>query len=303
MDWCSELRKKLIIGDNFVRFPPDRNPEYKKWCEDLKVPLDEMHSNMHVCLHHFFIEDYEPFEDNGELKFVLQRTGPTRCKTLGRFSDDKQAPPRPIAPKNQFSLNDFFFLNSKCQTKTLEYFRVIFPPSRSDKTRNRKMNSPIPTASKKQKFMSPGPKIGYAQPFYEGFIGTADKIVELIKAVDDHRSNCLGKLIIRRRFVKTKGLCAIVNCKCSLKNNCKRFWQDGFDWKSASEMKILGLNGKTKTCFVPDVKQALANATTAPLPTHIDQVLRTLGLFPRNMSYISDIERSHIRPNRVVCTI
>ena len=104
--------------------------------------------------------------------------------------------------------------------------------------------------------MSPGQRIGAVKPFYEGFIGTKDKLIELIKSVDEHRSNCDGKVLIRRRFVKTKGLCAVIQCKCAF--NCTGFWKEGFEWKSASEMKITGSNGTTKTYFVPDIKQALA---------------------------------------------
>ena len=246
--------------------------------------MDEYKPSMRVCLHHFYIEDYLPFEEIGVLKFILRRDGLTRASSdrLGRNSGNRKAPPRPIAPPAQFS-NDFFFFNSKVKTRTVESFLCLFPGEK----KNTKSATPIATPSKKRRILSPGPKIGAVKPFYEGFIGTTDRLIELIKSVDEHRSSCNGKVIIRRRFVKTKGLCAVVQCKCAFKSNCTGFWKEGFEWKSASEMKIRGSNGITKTYFVPDVKQALAIATTAPLPTHIDQVLRTIGLFPRTIKYLS----------------
>jgi hypothetical protein len=144
LDWCSDLRKKLIIVDSFVVFPPQDSSEFIIWCNALNLEVDEYKPSMRVCLHHFYIEDYLPFEEIGVLKFILRRDGLTRASSdrLGRNSGNRKAPPRPIAPPAQYS-NDFFFFNSKVKTRTVESFLFLFPDDFSFRVKRKIRSRPL----------------------------------------------------------------------------------------------------------------------------------------------------------------
>jgi hypothetical protein len=234
---------------------------------------------------------------DGEITFYLQRDGPTRCKTIGRASSDKKAPPRPAATQRQFDFTTFFDSSNK-EKRTLERYNQQFRLSKSSTSKNKlnPLNSPMSMPESAKKKSPAGRKLASSNPFYESFIGTADKIVDLIQEIDKHRSSCAGKLNLVRKEIKSKGLCLKVCCYCELKSKCTGGWTERYAWNSAAEITITGPNDKLMTCFVPDVKHALAIATTPPLTTHINQVLLSFGLFPRDTKYLSFIEKNYIRP-------
>lgn len=155
----------------------------------------------------------------------------------------------------------------------------------------RKKRITVPQTDKSTKSTNSSTGRPTSKPFWEFFIGMADKVISLMRVMNSHGRLCSGEIYFRRTDTTTKRFSLSVKCTCSLNKSCIQGWQ------STSEIRV----SKSVSYPVPDILYALGVCTTPNTMAHSDQLLTSMLLKPPSRNLLKEIIRIFVDPYLTSC--
>ena len=193
------------------------------------------------------------------------------------------APPRPSATRKE--IEDSLF----CTNKKINYDTYMLQ-SVDVHAKKRRKRTPAPTPSTKSTPSTFGRPV--SSPYWEFFIGMADNLISVMRAMNSHGKLCGGEIYFRRLDVTTKRFSLKVKCTCSYDKQCQQ-WENGiFKWQSSSDIRF----SDTASYPVPDVLYALGVSMTPNTMAHSDQLLSSMLLTPPSRMLLKEIIRVVVDP-------
>lgn len=208
---------------------------------------------------------------------------PTKFTDYEKGNRSLLAPPRPSATRKEIQDSVFY------TKRVLTYEDCVMQSGDIHvKKRRRKIVTETPsTKSTPSPFGRP-----LSNPYWEFFIGMADSVIFLMRAMNMHGRSCPGQVYFKRSDVTTKRFSLRVKCTCSLEKQCRQ-WDNGiFRWESCTEIRF----SDSTSYPVPDVLYALGVSMTPNTMAHSDQLLSSMLLTPPSRMLLKEIIRVVVDP-------
>jgi hypothetical protein len=254
----SDTTAEHIFGNSSVALTSDIL-ERPVWLVHLGLDANfsELPAYPRVWMGHFHWIDIQVVKGvNDESVFdKISLKFPTKFVEYETGNSSMLAPPRPSATKMEAQGSLF-----AKRTLSFEDYVLLSVDVHAKKRKKRSLPMPPTTASSG----STGRPV--ANPYFEFFIGNAEKVVSLVKMMNSHGKLCGGEIYFRRVELTTRRLSLVFKCTCSLGKQCRKCENGVFRWLSTNEIRI----SPTRSFHIPDVLYALAVSMTPNTMAHAD---------------------------------
>jgi hypothetical protein len=303
-EWCSEARASHLFRNSLVTLSNDPY-ESDIWLNHLEVvDIDDINRVQalklaRVWIGHFHVVDYEVGSDHTTKNVYFIRIdfgSVTKFQDYNTGCNSKSSPPRPsvtqadiyksrITYQDILSYEDYVILNS-----------VNIDSKRKRKSIEAPVEEDYKTPGKER---VPGIRRRRGDIYHHSFIGMADQLIDLIRAVNSHGQNCKGQILFRDTSVVLKRFTLILKCKCSLGKECNDTeWNNGhlshghLRWQSVNDMEI----SPGRSVFTTDVLYAHAVTVTPNSMAHGQQLLDAMFLLSPSRDLLKEIIVKKVDP-------
>jgi len=284
------------LREKVVRMP-NHDSEFFEWATALNISEMEIlkDKNKRIWLGHFHTKDIMKNAD-GSLVLVKKHKDQQGHK-YSRHDIKNEMMPVPSCPKHIIDQNNLEFYNFIVDEQ-------IHSSTRSKRTRNSTTphysleffdNNYLSNLHKQSKFYQeeivPRPDILFITPApvtrnkplketpYESYIGTADLLQELEKAIHIHARTCTGNLrYTSRDYCTQKGLALFTRRRCELESKCLCWGPGGgmFEWASSHINSIGG-----DSFYTCNINQVASQAMSPVSKSGVEDFLRGMCLRPQ----------------------
>lgn len=242
--WCSDVRERHLFKNSLVNFTKDPK-EVGIWLNHLEVVDAEdivrikALQRPRIFIGHFHQVDIQVDSDFLTKNITFKRIdfeAITAFQDFDTGNTSKLFPPRPSVTQNKIR-------NSNLMDEVTMLFEdyKILNSVNINGIRKRKNNI---ESAEEDTYKTPGKIPGLRRRrsdiYHHSFVGMADHLIDLLRAINSHGQNCTGQILFRDRAVRTKRFTLILDIQCSLHKNCTdaNFIDGHMKWQSVSNIEI-----------------------------------------------------------------